>query len=159
MTETVYITLDALGIRLPEPVRPAAAFVPWTAAGDLLFLSGHIARRNGAPWTGRLGETLETADGVAAARATAIDLLATLHAATGNLATVKQIVKLMGLVNSAPGFTDQHLVANGASDLLIEVFGAAGAHARSAFGAAQIPFGSCVEIELVAQVARVPHAG
>ncbi|HJZ71369.1 MAG TPA: RidA family protein [Vicinamibacterales bacterium] len=154
MNTTAYHTLDALGIRLPDPVAPAAAFVPWTCAGDLLFLSGHIARRDGRPWTGRLGDTLATADGAAAARATAIDLLATLHAATGDLATVSRIVKLTVLVNSAPGFTEQHLVANGASELFLEVFGARGAHARSAFGASQIPFGSCVEIELIAQVAR-----
>jgi len=157
MTATVYDTLDALGIQLADPVTPAAAFLPWTCAGDLLFLSGHIARKHGRPWTGRLGDTLTTADGAAAARATAIDLLATLHAATGDLATVSRIVKLMVLVNSAPGFTEQHLVANGASELFLEVFGAAGAHARSAFGASQIPFGSCVEIELVAQVTRVRH--
>jgi len=152
MTPTIYDTLDALGIRLGDPVRPAAAFVPWTVAGDLLFVSGHIARKDGRPWTGRLGGDLSTADGAAAARATAIDLLATLHAATGDLTAIRRIVKLTVLVNSAPAFTEQHLVANGASELLVEVFGAAGAHARSAFGAAQIPFGSCVEIELIAQL-------
>src|SRR5262249_38577590 len=157
MNAPIYDTLDALGIQLADPVTPAAAFVPWTFAGDLVFLSGHIARRHGRPWTGRLGDTLATADGAAAARATAIDLLATLHAATGDLATDERTVKLTVRVNSAPGFTEQPLVANGASELFLDVFGAAGAHARSAFGASQIPLGSCVEIELVAQVARPPH--
>jgi len=151
----VYATLHALGIALPTPVAPVAAFAPWVRCGDMLFLSGHIAKREGTPWVGRLGETLTVEQGREAARSVAIDLLATLHAATGgDLRRVARIVKLMVLVNSATAFTDQHLVANGASELFQQVFGAAiGAHARSAFGVAQIPFGSCVEIDLVATVA------
>ena len=146
--------LRELGITLPAVTGPVAAFVPWVRTGDLVFLSGHIAKREGRPRVGRLGETMATVDGERAAREVAIDLLATLRdAAGGDLDRVRRIVKVMVLVNSAPGFTEQHLVANGASQLLRDVFDAAGEHARSAFGAAQIPFGSCVEIELVAELA------
>jgi enamine deaminase RidA (YjgF/YER057c/UK114 family) len=150
---SVYDKLAALEIQLPQMEPPAAAFVPFVRAGNLLYLSGHIARRQGRVWTGKLGQELATDEGKAAARAIAIDLLATLHAATGDLARVKRIVKLLVLVNSAPTFTEQHLVANGASELLVELFGDSGAHARSAFGVAQIPLGSCVEIELIAELA------
>jgi enamine deaminase RidA (YjgF/YER057c/UK114 family) len=149
---SVYARLKALSIELPPLVPPAAAFVPFVRSGNLLFLAGHIARKDGKPWTGRLGETMDTATAAEAARGVAIDLLATLHAATGDLDRIARIVKLLVLVNSAPSFTEQHLVANGASQLLADVFGDRGAHARSAFGAAQIPLGSCVEIELVAEV-------
>jgi enamine deaminase RidA (YjgF/YER057c/UK114 family) len=150
---SLYDKLAALEIQLPQMEPPAAAFVPFVRAGNLLYLSGHIARRQGRVWTGKLGQELATDEGKAAARAIAIDLLATLHAATGDLARVKRIVKLLVLVNSAPTFTEQHLVANGASELLVELFGDSGAHARSAFGVAQIPLGSCVEIELIAELA------
>jgi enamine deaminase RidA (YjgF/YER057c/UK114 family) len=149
---STYDRLKALGITLPEVTPPAAAFVPWVKAGDLVFVSGHIARKDGKPWVGQLGAGLGTTDGQQAARGIAIELLGTLQAATGDLDRIARIVKLMVLVNSAPTFTEQHLVANGASELLQEVFGAAGPHARSAFGVAQIPLGACVEIELVAQV-------
>jgi enamine deaminase RidA (YjgF/YER057c/UK114 family) len=150
----VYETLASLGISLPPPTPPVAAFVPWVRCGDLLFVSGHIARKDGRPWTGQLGAALTTAEGREAARRVAIDLMGTLHAASGDLGRVQRIVKLMVLVNSSPGFVEQHLVANGASELFREVFGDRGAHARSAFGVAQVPFGSCVEIELVAELVR-----
>lgn len=145
--------LARLGISLPEPTAPVATFVPWVRTGNLVFLSGHIARRDGAVVTGRLGEALTTADGVAAARGVAIDLLGTLHAAAGSLDRVTRIVKLMVLVNSGPAYTEQHLVANGASALIVAVFGERGTHARSAFGVTQVPLGSCVEIELIAELA------
>ncbi len=133
---------------------PAAAYVPFVRTGSLVFLSGHIAKKDGKPWVGQLGLTMGTEDGQAAARAIAIDLMGTLQAAIGDLAKVKRIVKVMSLVNSTPTFTEHHLVTNGCSNLLGEVFGPeAGAHARSAFGVAQIPFGACVEIELIAEVA------
>jgi enamine deaminase RidA (YjgF/YER057c/UK114 family) len=133
---------------------PAAAYVPFVRTGSLVFLSGHIAKKDGKPWVGQLGLTMGTEEGQAAARAIAIDLMGTLQAAVGDLAKVKRIVKVMSLVNSTPTFTEQHLVTNGCSQLLGEVFGnEAGAHARSAFGVAQIPFGACVEIELIAEVA------
>ena len=146
--------LKALGISLPPVSTPAAAYVPYARTGNLLFLSGHIARQDGKPWVGQLGKNLQTEEGKAAARAIAIDLMGTLHAAVGDLNRVKRIVKLMSLVNSTGDFTEQHLVANGASELFGEVFGPqVGAHARSAFGVAQIPLGACVEIELIAEIA------
>jgi enamine deaminase RidA (YjgF/YER057c/UK114 family) len=149
---SVYARLKALGIELPPIAIPAAAYVPFVRTGNLVFLSGHIAKRDGKPWVGQLGRDLPTATGKHAARAVAIDLLGTLHAAIGDLNKVQRIVKVMSLVNSTPDFTEQHLVTNGCSDLLGEVFGDKGAHARSAFGVAQIPMGACVEIELIAQV-------
>ena len=150
---SVYDKLTALGISLPPVATPAAAYVPFARTGNLVFLSGHIARKDGKPWVGQLGGALGTDEGKQAARAIAIDLLGSLHAAVGDLNKVKRIVKLMSLVNSTPAFTEQHLVTNGASELMAEVFGSEkGAHARSAFGVAQIPFGACVEIELIAEV-------
>lgn len=153
----VYQTLKKLGITLPPLSIPAAAYVPFVQTGNLIFLSGHIARNNGQPWVGQLGKNITLDDGKAAARAIAIDLLGTLHAALlsvgKDLNHVSRIVKLMSLVNSTSDFTDQHLVTNGASQLMGEVFGpVVGAHARSAFGVAQIPMGACVEIEMIAQV-------
>ena len=149
---SVYDTLAQLGITLPPLASPAAAYVAFVQTGKLVFVSGHIARKDGKPWVGQLGLTMATAEGQAAARAIAIDLLGTLHAAVGDLNKISRIVKLMSLVNSTPTFTEQHLVTNGASVLLGTVFGAAGAHARSAFGVAQIPLGACVEIELIAEL-------
>ena len=149
---SVYKRLEALKISLPEVEPPAAAFVPVVRTGNLVFVSGHIARKDGKPWTGKLGENLLTPQGKEAARGIAIDLLAALHAALGDLNQLTRVVKLLVLVNSAPTFTEQHLVGNGASDLFIEVLGEKGAHARSAFGVAQLPLGACVEIELVAEV-------
>ena len=147
--------LKNLGITLPPLAVPAAAYVPFVRTGHLVFISGHIARQDGKPWVGQLGLTMGTEAGQAAARAIAIDLMGTLQAACdGDLARVKRIVKLLGLVNSTATFTEHHLVVNGCSQLLVEVFGAeVGAHARSAFGVAQIPTGACVEIELIAEVA------
>jgi len=151
---TVSERLQALGIVLPAVAAPAAAYVPFVRTGSLVFISGHIAKRDGKPWVGQLGLTMTTAEGQAAARAIAIDLLGTLQAAVGDLSAVRRIVKVMSLVNSTPTFTEQHLVTNGASELFVEVFGpTVGAHARSAFGVAQIPLGACVEIELIAEVA------
>jgi enamine deaminase RidA (YjgF/YER057c/UK114 family) len=150
---SVYEKLRALSIALPQVAPPAAAYVPFVRSGNQVFLSGHIAKKDGQPWRGQLGTSVTTEQGKVAARGIAVDLLGTLHAAAGDLDKVARIVKLMVLVNSSPTFTEQHLVANGASDLLKEVFGERGAHARSAFGVAQIPFGSCIEIELLAELA------
>jgi enamine deaminase RidA (YjgF/YER057c/UK114 family) len=145
--------LQALGITLPAMAVPAAAYVPFVRTGNLVFISGHIAKKDGKPWVGQLGLSMGTEEGKAAARAIAIDLMGTLQAAVGDLARVKRIVKLLSLVNSTPTFTEQHLVTNGCSQLLVEVFGPeVGAHARSAFGVAQLPMGACVEIELTAEV-------
>jgi len=150
---SIYAKLETLGINLPPIAVPAAAYVPFVQTGNLVFLSGHIAKKDGKPWVGQLGKNIDTAEGKAAARAIAIDLLGTLHAAVGDLNKVKRIVKVMSLVNSTGDFTEQHLVTNGCSELLGEVFGATvGAHARSAFGVAQITMGACVEIELIAEI-------
>ena len=151
-TSSIYDRLAELGITLPPLAVPAAAYVPFVRTGNLVFISGHIAKRDGKAWVGQLGRDMVTATAKHAARAIGIDLLGTLHAAIGDLNRVERIVKVMSLVNSTPDFTEQHLVTNGCSELLGEVFGERGAHARSAFGVAQIPMGACVEIELIAQV-------
>ena len=147
----VYDKLTELDITLPPVAIPAAAYVPFVQTGNLVFLSGHIAKKDGKVWAGQLGKNMTTQEGKAAARAVVIDLLGTLHVAVGDLNRVKRIVKLMSLVNSTGDFTEQHLVTNGASELIGQIFGDAGAHARSAFGVAQIPLGACVEIEMVAE--------
>ena len=145
--------LVSLGIKLPPVAAPAAAYVPFVRSGNLVVLSGHIAKREGKPWVGQLGLTMGTAEGQAAARAIAIDLLGTLQAAVGDLTKVRRIVKLMSLVNSTPPVTEPHPVTNGCSQLRVEVFGPeVGSLARRAFGVAQIPLGACVEIELIAEV-------
>ncbi len=150
---SVYKKLKTLNITLPTVDPPVAAFAPFVRTGNLVFVSGHIAKKDGKPWTGKLGADLTTEQGQQAARGIAIDLLATLQAAVGDLERIQRIVKLLVLVNSAPTFTEQHLVANGASELLVDIFGDdRGPHARSAFGIAQIPFGACVEIELIAEL-------
>lgn len=151
---SVYDKLTALNITLPPVSVPAAAYLPYVQTGNLVFLSGHIARQDGKPWVGQLGKTMGTEGGKLAARAIAIDLMGTLQvAAGGDLNRVVRIVKLVSLVNSTADFTEHHLVTNGASELLAEVFGERGTHARSAFGVAQIPMGACVEIEMVAELA------
>lgn len=149
---SVYDKIKQLGITLPPVATPAAAYVPYVQTGNLVFLSGHIAKKDGKTWVGQLGKTMQTEEGKQAARAIAIDLMGTLQAACGgDLDKVKRIVKVMSLVNSSPDFTEHHLVTNGCSELLGEVFGDKGKHARSAFGVAQIPTGACVEIELIAE--------
>lgn len=145
--------LQALNITLPAVATPAAAYVMYVQSGHTLYVSGHIAKKEGKPWVGQLGRDMTTEQGRAAARAVAIDLMATLNAACdGKLERVRRIVKLVSLVNSTPDFTEHHLVTNGCSELLGEVFGDAGKHARSAFGVAQLPLGSCVEIEMIAEL-------
>jgi enamine deaminase RidA (YjgF/YER057c/UK114 family) len=144
--------LSNLGITLVPPGAPAAAYVMAVTSGNQVFISGHIAKRDGKPWIGKLGFDMDTATGKSAARSIAIDLMSTLQAHLGSLDRVKRIVKVMGLVNSSPEFIEQHLVINGCSELLAEVFGDAGKHARSAFGVAQIPLGACVEIEMIVEI-------
>ncbi len=152
---TIQDRLNSLGITLPEVSVPAAAYVPYARTGSLVFLSGHIAKQAGKTWVGQLGLNMDTATGQAAARAVAIDLLGTLQAAAGgDLGRVKRIVKVLSLVNSSPTYTEQHIVTNGCSELLVAVLGKdVGSHARSAFGVAQLPMGACVEIELTAELA------
>lgn len=150
---SIYDKLAALNIQLPPLAVPAAAYVPFVRTGNLVFLSGHIAKKEGHPWVGQLGRNMTTEQGREAARAVAIDLLGTLHAAVEDLNKIHSIVKVLSLVNSTPDFVEHHLVTNGCSELIGQVFGAKGAHARSAFGVAQLPMGACVEIELIAQLA------
>ncbi|HAT40038.1 RidA family protein [Polynucleobacter necessarius] len=152
MSTNISERLKALGIDLPPSGAPAAAYVMAATSGNTVFLSGHIAKRDGKPWVGKLGKDMDTETGKAAARSIAIDLISALQNHLGSLDKVKQIVKVMGLVNSTDSYTEQHLVVNGCSELLFEVFGEVGKHARSAFGVAQIPLGACVEIELIAKI-------
>jgi enamine deaminase RidA (YjgF/YER057c/UK114 family) len=149
---SIQAKLLEMGIQLPEAAAPVGAFVPYFQTGSLVFLSGHIAKKDGKPWVGQLGGQISVAEGKMAARSAAIDLLATLKSAVGDLEKVTRIVKLMVLVNSTPAFTEQHLVANGASEFFGEIFGPAGISTRSSFGVAQVPFGSCIEIDLIAEV-------
>ncbi|OLL33499.1 hypothetical protein BTH42_01490 [Burkholderia sp. SRS-W-2-2016] len=149
----VYATLKELGIELPVVGAPAAAYLMCVQSGNTVYLSGHLAKKDGKVWAGKLGAGLSTDEGYAAARAAAIDLFATLHAHVGDLNRVTRIVKVMSLVNSSEDFVEQHRVTNGASDLIAQVFGDNGKHARSAFGVAQIPLGACVEIEMTVEVA------
>ena len=152
---SVYEKLSSLNITLNSPAAPVAAYVMYVQTGNLVFISGHIAKHaDGTPNAGQLGKNVTTAQGQLAARSIAIDLMGTLQdACGGDLNRVKRIVKVMSLVNSTPDYTEQHLVTNGCSELLGEVFGDAGKHARSAFGVAQIPRGACVEIEMIVEVA------
>lgn len=153
MTVSVYDTLARLNITLPAVSAPAAAYVMAVQSGNTVYLSGHIARRDGKPLVGKLGQTMTTEEGKEAARNVAIDLLATLHAHTGDLNRVKRIIKLTSLVNSTTEFTEHHLVTNGASELIGEIFGDNGKHARCAYGVPQIPLGACVEIDMIADIA------
>jgi len=152
---SAYEKLSALGITLKAPATPAAAYVMYVQTGKLVFLSGHLAKNaDGAVIVGQLGKNVTVEQGQQAARNIAVDLIGTLQEAVGgDLNRVKRIVKVMSLVNSSPDFTEHHLVTNGCSNLLGEVFGDAGKHARSAFGVAQIPLGACVEIEMIVEVA------
>lgn len=144
---TINDKLQQLGITLSEPTYPLAVFVPFVRTGNLVYLSGTISKLRG-----KVGADVTRDEANEAARLVAIDLLSTLRAATQDLERVKRIVKLLVLVNSTSEFTEQHLVANGASELFKAVLGAKGEHARSAFGVAQLPFGASVEIELIAEL-------
>ena len=145
--------LEELEITLPEPAAPVASYVPTVEHGGLLHVSGQISfREDGSLITGRLGESLDVDAGIAAARRCGIMLLAQLKAALGSLDRVERIVKLGVFVNSAPSFTDQPKVANGASELMQQVFGEPGRHARSAVGVASLPLGVAVEVDAVVAV-------
>lgn len=144
--------LTELGITLPAPAAPVATYVPWVEANGLLHISGQISLNNGELMTGRLGEDRDLAYGVKAARACALNLIAQMKTALGELDRVERIVKLGAFVSSAPGFTDQPKVANGASDLMVEIFGDRGRHARSAVGVPVLPLGAVVEIDAVVLV-------
>ena len=145
--------LAALGITLPVAPTPVANYVPFRLAGSLLFLSGQGPRNpDGSFMTGRLGDTVSIEEGYAAARLTGLQMLATAQLALGDLSRIEAIVKLLGMVNATPTFTDHPKVINGCSDLFVEVFGDAGRHARSAVGMGSLPHGISVEIEGIFQV-------
>jgi len=143
--------LRELGIVLPEPPEPVAAYIPWVVAGELIFVSGQIPSRDGGlPRTGHVGAELTLEEGAEEARFCAINVLAQLRAAAGSLDMIGRIVRLGVFVASAPGFTHQPAVANGASELMKEVFGEDGKHARAAVGVSELPLGAPVEVDAVA---------
>ncbi len=149
MTMSIAARLAELAIALPTPAAPVAAYVPTVEAAGLLHVSGQLPFADGALMTGRLGEDRDLAYGVQAARACGLMLLAQAHAALGSLDRVARVVKLGAFVCSAPGFTDQPKVANGASELMVEIFGDNGRHARSAVGVPVLPLGAVVEIDAI----------
>jgi len=144
-----------LGIALPQPAAPAGAYVPYVISGSLVFVSGQITLENGEiKYKGRLGESMSVDEGYAAARLCGLNLLAQVGGAcTGDLDRVKRVVRLGGFVNSTADFTDQPKVINGASDLMVEVFGDAGRHARAAVGAPSLPLGVSVEVDGIFEIA------
>ncbi len=144
--------LAELGLSLPEPAAPVAAYVPVVVSGGLAYVSGQVSIVDGHLLRGRLGEDLGLEQGVMAARACGMMILAQLHAALGSLDRVERVVKLGVFVNSAPDFTDQPKVANGASELMVAVFGEAGKHARSAVGVPVLPLGVAVEVDAIVAV-------
>jgi enamine deaminase RidA (YjgF/YER057c/UK114 family) len=147
-----------LGIVIPAGTTPVANYVTARRSGSLLFLSGHIGKRDGAVVAGRVGDDVDTETAYELARLAAIDLIGTARAALGSLEGVT-VVKLTGFVNSAPGFTEQSSVINGASDLFVAVFGQErGRHARSAVGVAQLPLGAAVEVEAILEVSGTDNS-
>ncbi|WP_420962002.1 RidA family protein [Brucella sp. IR073] len=154
MSNTIEMRLAGLGITIPEAAAPVANYVPYSQSGTLLFTSGQLPLVNGKlVHEGLLGGELTVAHGQEAARAAAINVLAQAKAALGDLARIKRIVKITIFVASTPDFVEQHLVANGASDLFVAVLGDAGRHARSAVGMASLPFNAPVEVEAIIEVA------
>jgi enamine deaminase RidA (YjgF/YER057c/UK114 family) len=152
MTDRIDRKLEELGLALPEAAAPVAAYVPSVAAGGLLHLSGQLPFDHGMVMAGRLGEDRDLEFGQRAAQACGLMLVAQIKAALGRLDRVGRIVKLGVFVNSAPSFTDQPKVANGASELMIALFGEAGRHARSAVGVAVLPLGAAVEVDAIVEV-------
>ncbi len=144
--------LDALGIALPAPMKPVATYVPYVITGNLLYVSGQVSATAEGRITGRLGENMELSAGQHAARICGINLIAQCKAALGELSRVTRVVKLGGFVNAAPGFTDIPQVINGCSDLMVEVFGEAGKHARSAVACPTLPLGVAVEVDGVFEI-------
>ena len=145
--------LAELGLVLPEPVAPVANYVPFVVTGDLVFISGQVSIGPDGLIAGKLGEEVSLEQGIEAARACGVNLIAQLKTACdGDLDRVRRVVKLGGFVSCAPGFTDHPKVANGASDLMVEVFGDAGRHARAAVGAPSLPLNAAVEIDGVFEI-------
>jgi len=145
--------LEELGIELPLPPKPAAVYVPAKRVGNLVYTSGQDCRINGVLlYEGKVGSDLTVEQGYEAARQTMINCLAVLKAEIGDLNRIKQVVKLLGFVNSAPGFVEQPYVMNGASELLEQLFGEKGSHARSALSSNELPFNTCIEIEMIVEI-------
>lgn len=146
--------LAELGIVLPTPAQPVATYVPWVKTGNLVYISGQGAMKDGKlQYTGKVGDTLSIEDAIASARLTGINIISHLRdACGGDLDRVKRVVKLLGLVNCTPSFGEHPKVINGASDLMVEVFGDKGRHARSAVGAPSLPFGLSVEVEAIVEI-------
>src|SRR6202140_1951450 len=160
---TIDERLRGLDIALPDVMPPVVdgyvpAFAPFVRSGDQIHLSGRLGKENGKPLCGKVGDGISLNQGKIAARGVAIELLAVLKAAVGDLDNVRRIVKLFVMVNGAQDFTEPHRVADGASELLVQVFGERGIHARSAISVAQVPFGACVEIDMIAEL-RATQAG
>ena len=153
MTDRIDRKLEELGLALPEAAAPVAAYVPAVEAGGLLHISGQLPFTAGMLMTGRAGDDRDTAYATKAAEACALMLVAQIKAALGDLSRVERIVKLGVFINSAADFTDQPKVANGASDLMVELFGDAGKHARSAVGVPVLPLGAVVEIDAIVKIA------
>jgi enamine deaminase RidA (YjgF/YER057c/UK114 family) len=152
--------LSALGLELPPAPKPVASYVPAVRSGDLLFLSGILPMKDGKPaWTGKLGRELTVEQGAEAARLACLNAIAVVKAELGSLDAVARIVRLGGHVASAEGFTQQPAVVNGASDLLVAIFGDAGRHARLALGAYELPLGAAIELELIVQVRSSAKGG
>lgn len=153
MSDTVNARLEALGLALPAAPAPVANYVPYLVAGDLLFISGQISKApDGSLVTGRLGADITVAQGQAAARYCALNILAQANAALGNLDRIAQVVRLTGYVASTADAVDQPAVVNGASDLMVEVLGDAGRHTRAAVGVAALPAGCAVEIDAIIRI-------
>ena len=153
MAGTIDARLREMGITLPEAPAPAANYVPYVRSGDLLFVSGQISQSAEGLIKGRLGDTMDVAEGAEAARRCGLSLIAQARAALGgDLDRVARVVKLTGFVNSTPDFTDQPKVINGCSDMMVAVFGDAGRHARAAVSAPALPLGVAVEIEAIFQI-------
>ncbi|MBY0620771.1 RidA family protein [Sphingomonas ursincola] len=152
MTDTIEQKLAELGVKLPQPAAPVASYVPAVEVGGLLYISGQLPFIDSKVVTGRLGENVSLEQGEAAARACGIMLIAQMKAALGSLDRVERIVKLGAFISSTPEFTAQPKVANGASDLMVQVFGPAGQHARSAVGVPVLPLGAAVEIDAIVAV-------
>jgi len=152
MTDRIDHKLAELGLTLPAAAAPVAAYVPTVEVNGLLHISGQLPFKDGAVITGRLGEDVSLEDGAAAAQACALMLVAQIKAALGGLHRVERIVKLGVFVNSTADFTDQPKVANGASNLMVELFGEAGKHARSAVGVTALPLGAAVEVDAIVQI-------
>jgi enamine deaminase RidA (YjgF/YER057c/UK114 family) len=155
MTGRIEARLAELGIALPQPAAPAGAYVPYVISGNLVFVAGQVTLDNGEiTYKGRLGESIGVDEGYAAARLCGLNLLAQVNGAcAGDLDRVKRVVRLGGFVNSTADFTDQPKVINGASDLMVEVFGDAGRHARAAVGAPSLPLGVAVEVDGIFEIA------